>query len=54
MKHALILFAVNIFAITCVLTAGYMAVNHIAGWGWFLFAGIISVCTSVRIPDEDK
>ena len=24
----------------CISLAGYLAVNDIGGWGWFLFAGL--------------
>ena len=30
-------------AIICMLVTGLMAINHIEGWGWVLFVGLLCV-----------
>lgn len=38
--------------ILCVIVAGYMAVNQIDNWGWFLFAAIILMLS--RFGDDNE
>lgn len=45
MKDAFLVLFTNLFSISCAFLGGYMALNHIAGWGWFLLAGVLSHCT---------
>lgn len=36
-----VMFIVAIIpSIVCIATSGYMAINGMAGWGWFLFVGM--------------
>lgn len=32
----------NFVALVCIVTAAYMAINHIGGWGWFFAGAMIS------------
>jgi hypothetical protein len=43
MKNSLTIIGANLFSIICALAAVYMAVNHIVGWGWFLFVAVITI-----------
>jgi hypothetical protein len=48
MKQAAALFAVNLVALSCIGGAICLAVNGIAGWGWFLFVALLCV----QIPSD--
>lgn len=51
MKYLLANLGANLLAIVCVCVAGYMAINKINGWGWFLFIGLCCAC-SVNFKDS--
>lgn len=53
MKIAALHVVGNLASIFCVALAGYMAVNAIDGWGWFLtVAVLLSVSVSSKKGDE--
>jgi hypothetical protein len=38
---AIVLLLALIPSAACIILSGYMAVHDIAGWGWFLFVGML-------------
>jgi hypothetical protein len=42
MKNALFVLIISLPSITCAVGAILLALNGIAGWGWFLFIALIS------------
>lgn len=36
---------INVTSLTCIGVAGWLAMNDKPGWGWFLFAGVITAAT---------
>ncbi len=50
MKHLTIplaYFFANIVALACVVSAAFLALHGIPGWGWFLFVGVL-MCATVK------
>jgi len=45
MKTVGLLLLSNPLSISLGIGAVYMAINHVNGWGWFLFAALISMYT---------
>lgn len=53
MKLALATLAANLVSISCVITAGALALHEKDGWGWFLFIGLC--CTgSVNLKTKEE
>lgn len=36
-------------AVTCAAIAGYLAINRMDGWGWFLFVAVILLPSKVSV-----
>jgi len=41
MNQSLLLLLSNLPALACVIGAAVLAINQVAGWGWFLFVGLL-------------
>lgn len=57
MDNFLILIAANILSILLACAGIYMAINGIAGWGWFLFGALLTtvgIKTSKSSKKEKK
>lgn len=57
MKQLILATLLQMTAAATVMIAGYMAINHISGWGWFLFTGaFLAIAISPAInkvaPDD--
>lgn len=46
MNQSLLLLLSNLTALACVIAAAVLAVKSIAGWGWFLFVGLLMASSS--------
>lgn len=42
----------NLCALICVIVAGYMAINNISGWGWFLFVAVLTCASEVKLSSN--
>lgn len=40
-----------VVSICCILIAGYMAINHVGHWGWFLGAAVLSTAMPLNKLD---
>lgn len=54
MKLFMTMLAVNFTSLACVAVAGYLAVNKIDGWGWFLFVAVILFGAYYSQSDKDN
>lgn len=48
MKAILSILAFNLVSLACVLTAGVLADDGKAGWGWFLLVGLLTAVSGLR------
>lgn len=45
----------SLTSLVCAMVAGYLVIHSIEGWGWFLFAAIITLDTpSFQIFTKEK
>ncbi len=47
-----LLFVANIPTLLCFSISGYLVIQSITGWGWFLFVGLL--CTHTLTTEEDE
>jgi hypothetical protein len=52
----MIYFYSNLGAVSCVISAAFLAYHNAPGWGWFLFAGVLmtSYVNSKTTTEEDE
>lgn len=53
MKFLFALVLGHIPSLTCVLIAGYLAINGLSGWGWFIF-GAVLLMGRVTVSEDDE
>lgn len=51
MKYIFFKFISNLPSLACILLAGYLAINGVEGWGWFLFLAFL-LFTTINIKDD--
>lgn len=52
--NPLIILIVYLPSMTAVVGATVCAVNHVEGWGWFLFAALCLACVSFKTKEGDE